>query len=128
LPETLTLPIPLAGSVSKPKLSHSVKFYNHYHKEKTGKKESSPTCMRGKKARPPIPLKSIKHYRRLPWPCFFTAGRHVGSLHTFACFFCGFGSQVRRAGSAAIWRSPKYIMPVIGSRKQKSIPFKIGCV
>jgi hypothetical protein len=41
LPETLTLPLPLAQSVSKPKLSHSVKFYqNHFHKEKTGKKES----------------------------------------------------------------------------------------
>jgi hypothetical protein len=38
----LTLPLALAGSVSKPKLSHSVKFYqNHFHKEKTGKKESS---------------------------------------------------------------------------------------
>ena len=42
LPETLTLPLALAESVSKPKLSHSVKFYqNHFHKEKTGKKESS---------------------------------------------------------------------------------------
>jgi len=34
LPETLTLPLPLAGSVSKPKLSHTLKFYrSHYHKE-----------------------------------------------------------------------------------------------
>ncbi len=42
IPKTLTLPLALAGSVSKPKLSHSVKFYqNHFHKEKTGKKESS---------------------------------------------------------------------------------------
>jgi len=42
LPETLTLPLALAESVSKPKLSHSVKFYlSHFHKEKTGKKESS---------------------------------------------------------------------------------------
>jgi hypothetical protein len=27
IPKTLTLPLALAGSVSKPKLSHSVKFY-----------------------------------------------------------------------------------------------------
>jgi len=27
LPETLTLPLPLAQSVSKPKLSHTIKFY-----------------------------------------------------------------------------------------------------
>jgi hypothetical protein len=47
IPKTLTLPLPLAESVSKPKLSHSVKFYQNHpdsyrdHKEKTGKKESS---------------------------------------------------------------------------------------
>jgi len=42
IPKTLTLPLPLAWSVSKPKLSHTLKFYcSNFHKEKTGKKESS---------------------------------------------------------------------------------------
>jgi hypothetical protein len=51
LPETLTLPLALAQSVSKPKLSPSVKFYlSHFHKEKTGKKESlSEHASEGKK-------------------------------------------------------------------------------
>ncbi len=66
-----------------------------------------------------------KFYRDLSWPCFFTAGWPVGSLHTFALFFCGFGHGSECVGSAAIWRSPKYIMPVIGSRiKQISEPLK----
>jgi len=47
----------------------------------------------------------------------------VRSLHTFALFFCGFGSGSRRGGSAAICpdpSGPKYIMPVIGSRNTAS--------
>ena len=33
----------------------------------------------------------------------------------YLCFaFLRFWFRVRRVGSAAIWRSPKYIMPVIG--------------
>ena len=44
LPETLTLPLALAESVSKPKLSHGVKFYlSHFHKEKTGTERSELT-------------------------------------------------------------------------------------
>lgn len=34
MPETLTLPRPLAWSVSKPKLSHTLKFYNFPEKSK----------------------------------------------------------------------------------------------
>jgi len=35
----------------------------------------------------------------------------------YLCFaFLRFWLRVRCVGSAAIWRSPKYIMPVIGSR------------
>jgi len=40
----------------------------------------------------------------------------VLSLHTFALFFCGFGSRVRALGVRLFGDSPKYIMPVIGSR------------
>ena len=36
IPKTLTLPLALAGSVSKPKLSHSVKFNYNIHKENQG--------------------------------------------------------------------------------------------
>ena len=36
------------------------------------------------------------------------------------CFFAVMVPGSRRVGSAAIWRSPKYIMPVIGSRNTKS--------
>ncbi len=68
-----------------------------------------------------------KIYQDLSWPCFFTAGWPVGSLHTFALLFSGFGSQVQRVGSAAIWRSPKYIMPVMGQPEIHPIPLKTGC-
>jgi len=41
-------------SVSKPKLSRSVKFYqNHFHKEKTGKKESSQHMQAWEKSKAP---------------------------------------------------------------------------
>ena len=46
------------------------------------------------------------------------------SLHTFALFFCGFGHVSRRVVSAAIWRSPEYIMQVIRSRNTIPEPFK----
>jgi hypothetical protein len=61
LPETLTLPLALAESVSKPKLSHSVKFYqNHFHKEKTGKKESSHDMQAWEKSKAPVKIFTAK--------------------------------------------------------------------
>jgi len=40
--------------------------------------------------------------------------------------FLRFGSGSRRVGSAAVWRSPEYIIPVIGSRNTRIIPIAIG--
>ena len=65
-----------------------------------------------------------KIYRDLSWPCFFTAGRPVRSLHTFALLFSGFGSQVQRVGSAAIWRQPVVHNASYGSAGNTSIPLK----
>jgi hypothetical protein len=61
IPKTLTLPLPLAGSVSKPKLSHSVKFYqNNFHKEKPGKKESSHDMQAREKSKAPVKIFTTK--------------------------------------------------------------------
>lgn len=61
LPETLTLPLALAESVSKPKLSPNVKFYqSHFHKEKNGKKESSHDMQAREKSKAPVKIFTTK--------------------------------------------------------------------
>ena len=87
LPETLTLPLPLAQSVSKPKLSHSVKFYqSHFHKEKTGKKESfTEHASEGKKQGQPVPLKIKQILPAVYKPLLFYCGLASAEL-AYLCF------------------------------------------
>lgn len=65
MPETLTLSLPLAQSVSKPKLSHSVKFYNHYPKRKTGKKESSHDMQAWEKSKAHVKIFTIENNKQI---------------------------------------------------------------
>jgi hypothetical protein len=89
LPETLTLPLPLACSVSKPKLSQSVKFYqNHFHKEKPGKKKALSTCKRGKKARAAGTIKNKQTLPAVYIPLLFYCGStSSGACIPLLCFF-----------------------------------------
>lgn len=127
MPETLTLPIALAKSVSKPKLNHSVKFYqNHFHKEKTGKKESSRDMQARKKSKAHVKIFTIenkKQDKNFNGTClglaFLLRVGPCGACIPLLCFFAVLAPVSRCVGSAAIWRSPKYIMPVIGSRNTK---------
>jgi hypothetical protein len=127
IPKTLTLPLPLAGSVSKPKLSHSVKFHqNHFHKEKTGKKESSRDMQAREKSKASDKIFTIenkKQDKNFTGTClglaFLRRVGQCGACIPLLYLFTVLAAGSRRIGSAAIWRSPKYIMPVIGSRNTK---------
>jgi len=113
IPKTLTLPLPLAGSVSKPKLSHSVKFCQyHFHKEKTGKKESSHHLQAWEKARLPVkflPLKINNKTKILPGLVlallFYCGAGRRGACIPLLCFFAVLVmvQGVRWGGCAAIW-------------------------
>jgi hypothetical protein len=90
LPETLTLPLPLAVSVSKPKLSRTVKFYqNHFHKEKTGKKESSHEMQAWKKS------KGSRYNLK--------SNQHTGCLYTLAFLLRMAGAELAYLCLLFLW-------------------------
>ena len=132
-------------SVSKPKLSHTVKFkWTISTKKKPEPSEASsriplkikhlmskkrkltPHTSVGKKARLPLkflPLKNKKN-KNFNGTClglaFLQRVSQCGACIPLLAFFVVLAPVSRCVGSVAIWRSPEYIMPVIGSRNTKA--------